>query len=325
MFKYVISVYPLGLMYGSAGGFLSPENLVGRARAKFPPEAATLSGLFFSANKISPFTTQEELRTNLYLAGPFWAKETHQENFYIPIPWLKIIGEKERDEWSILDDKWQRKNNELEPDFTWQPLNLWNCPLKTIQECAVSSPWKFVSILHPKIKHTERHVVEEDGLFLEYAVQMPDDTCLIYLSTHQLPDGWYRFGGENHLVEIKSVALKDEHPLQELLRQPIKRSFALITPGVWGSNRLSFRYPQQPDFPVPEKMLTDKPLPYRYRAGGRMGRGRYAVSAGTVYVLPKALDKPWWDWPEEWFPKEGYSLKRVGCGLCLPIKIEGVN
>lgn len=56
MFKYLITIHPLGLMYGSSGGFLSPENLVGRSREKFPPDAATLSGLFFSANKVNPFT-----------------------------------------------------------------------------------------------------------------------------------------------------------------------------------------------------------------------------------------------------------------------------
>ena len=53
MFKYLISINPLGFMYGSAGAFLSPENLVGRSGAKFPPEAATLSGLIFSINKIN--------------------------------------------------------------------------------------------------------------------------------------------------------------------------------------------------------------------------------------------------------------------------------
>ena len=36
-FQYLIKISPLGFMYGSAGGFLSPENLVGRAGAKFPP------------------------------------------------------------------------------------------------------------------------------------------------------------------------------------------------------------------------------------------------------------------------------------------------
>jgi len=118
--------------------------------------------------------------------------------------------------------------------------------------------------------------------------------------------------------------LDNNHPLIKLLNQPIQTAFALITPAVWGSNRLSFRYPQNPDFPKPELMLTDRAVPYRYRAGGRMGRGRYAVSAGSVYVLEKPLNLPWWNWSEDWFPKEGYSLKKVGCGLCLPLTIQGV-
>jgi CRISPR-associated protein Cmr3 len=37
MFKYLISIEPLGLLYGSAGGFLSPESLVGRSGESFPP------------------------------------------------------------------------------------------------------------------------------------------------------------------------------------------------------------------------------------------------------------------------------------------------
>jgi hypothetical protein len=72
-------------------------------------------------------------------------------------------------------------------------------------------------------------------------------------------------------------------------------------------------------------MLTDKPISYRYRAKGQMGRGRYAVPPGTVYLLREPLDKTWWEFPENWFPKEGFSLKQVGCGLCLPIEIQGVE
>jgi len=79
-------------------------------------------------------------------------------------------------------------------------------------------------------------------------------------------------------------------------------------------------------------MLTDKPIPYRYRTGdgkgtgqGRLGRGRYAVPPGSVYVLDKPLNQTWWGWDESWFPQEGYSLRRVGCGLSLPLKIQGVT
>ena len=85
-------------------------------------------------------------------------------------------------------------------------------------------------------------------------------------------------------------------------------------------------------------MLTDRPIPYRYRLGerkideqgkhyqaGRMSRGRYAVPTGTVYVFKNPLNQPWCEWSEEWFPKEGFSLKLLGCNLCLPLNIEGVE
>ncbi len=330
MFKYLITIHPLGLMYGSSGGFLSPENLVGRSREKFPPDAATLSGLFFSANKVNPFIPPEELRDNLYVAGPFWSEEKRlqQKNFYLPIPRTKLISDKGTKDWEIKTDQWTVKNpdDDLEPDYFWQEIVAWNKTAKQVKERGAVSkaPWKFVPILHPKIQKQQRQVQAEDGLFLEYAVQLDQDACLVYLSTHELPSGWYRFGGENHVVEINSLTLEDHHPLIKLLNQPIQTAFALITPGVWGSNRLSFRYPQHPDFPQPKLMLTDKPVPYRYRAGGRMGRGRYAVNSGSVYVLEKPLNLSWWNWSEDWFPKEGYSLKKVGCGLCLPLTIQGV-
>jgi CRISPR-associated protein Cmr3 len=85
-------------------------------------------------------------------------------------------------------------------------------------------------------------------------------------------------------------------------------------------------------------MLTDRPPPYRYRIGheerdpqawsrraGRLSRGRYAVPAGSVYVLPTSLDQTWWNFNEAWFPKEGFPLKHMGCSLCLPITVQGVN
>ncbi|WP_321572285.1 hypothetical protein [Calothrix sp. PCC 6303] len=65
MFKYLISIHPLGFMYGCSGEFLSPENLVGRSGRKFPPEAATLSGLIFSINNAQELFPKDELRENL--------------------------------------------------------------------------------------------------------------------------------------------------------------------------------------------------------------------------------------------------------------------
>jgi len=330
-FKYLIVINPLGFMYGSAGAFLSPENLVGRAGAKFPPEAATLAGLFFSANKINNRFDQEELRYNLYVSGPFWAKSDYPEDFYVPIPWSKVISQDGVDEWRIENGKWERNHHDLEPDYHWQQINYWHDTPEIIQGNGgvAETPWKYVPILHPRTKDDERCVRNEDGLFLENTVQMSDETCLVYLSSHELPEGWYRFGGENHLVEITSIPLSEDSLIIQLLSEPIKRAFALITPGVWGSNTLSYRYPKHPDFTQNTKkrplMLTDRPIPYRYRAGGKMGRGRYAVPPGTVYVFPKEINKTWGEWSEDWFPKEGFSLKQLGCNLCLPIKISGVD
>lgn len=324
MFKYIITISPLGFMYGSAGGFLSPENLVGRSGAKFPPEAATLSGLFFSANKVQSYTSQEELRHNLFVAGPFWAKSDDPEYFYLPIPWHKIIAKKGVDEWKIASGKWTRESEDLDPDYRWQTVNSWEDKPAIIKKNGdvADIPWKYVPILHPRTKDDERCTLAKDGLFLENSVQMDDGYCLVYLSTHSLAEGWYRFGGENHLVEINSIELLDDSPITELLRQPIQKAFALITPGVWGSNKFSWRYPKNEDFSKKRpEMLTDRPIAYRYRTKGQMGRGRYAVPPGTVYLLREPLGKTWWEFPEDWFPKEGFNLKQVGCGLCLPIEI----
>ena len=67
MFQHLITIEPLGLLYGSAGRFLSPDNLVGRSGNSFPPSAVTLAGVFAHAlgkNKLADLT----------VAGPFWAK-----------------------------------------------------------------------------------------------------------------------------------------------------------------------------------------------------------------------------------------------------------
>ncbi|KYC38641.1 CRISPR-associated protein [Scytonema hofmannii PCC 7110] len=338
MFKYLIIIRPLGFLYGSAGAFLSPENLVGRSGEKFPPSAATISGLFFNANKTRSDISQAEkdeqhrdLKENLYVAGAFWAQSGYEQNFYVPIPWHYIIDkDQEKDEW-ILDEKgeWQRQRqykedkDKLEPAFTWQTINSWGYQKPTCKK----SPWYNIPILHPKMKDEERHTLKENGLFLENAVQMQEDTCLIYLSSHKLADGWYRFGGEKHLVEIESTDIKNEK-LTKLLEEPIQQAFAIITPAVWGSTRFSFRVPQHPDFPINKdnpKLLTDKAIPYRYSTAGRLGRGRYAVPPGSVYVLEKTLDLSWSQFPDDWFPDEGFSLKRIGSGLCLPIHIVGLG
>jgi CRISPR-associated protein Cmr3 len=367
-FQFLVTVSPLGLMYGSAGAFLSPANLVGRSGSKFPPDASALAGLFFNANREQKFADHHDLKKNLVVAGPFWAKRDKPSQFYVPIPWSQIVGEKEDDEWSLAlkqaqepsegssdsassesqwslgKHRWERQIKDLNPAYYWQTIDAWNSSSRQMREAGAiaPNPWEMVSFLHPKLKTTERHVLDQDGLFLENAVQIREDYCLVYLANYELPEDWYRFGGEGHLVEIESHPLSTEHIINRLLRQKIQQACALITPGVWGSNKLSHRYPLHAEFPREQiKMLTDRPVPYRYRLGqpkpessadrpynaaqtGRLSRGRYAVPAGSVYVFKHPLERTWWEFPDDWFPKEGFHLKHLGCGLCLPINIQGV-
>ncbi|MCT7968414.1 CRISPR-associated protein [Laspinema sp. D1] len=334
MFKYQILIRPLGAMYGSAGGFLSPENLVGRSGAKFPPDAATLAGLFFSAYYHNP-KVKTELKENLYVAGPFWAPNSKLNKICVPIPWTLVMGEEQWDRWEVKWEKgeltWHRQNSDLDPDYTWQSILDWDDPpgikksYQNAQNSLPKNPWTYSPFLHPQMKKTERSVQQEGGLFLENTVQVNPDIYLVYLSSYPLEPGWYRFGGESHLVEIECRDLKGK--MKERLQEPIQQSFALIVPGVWGSNRFSYRSPYHAnckDFPKPLQMLTDKPIPYRYSAGGQLTRGRYAVPAGSVYILEKPIGKPWSDWPKKWFPQNGF-LKHLGGGLCLPIAVPGLD
>jgi len=351
-FKYLILIKPLGFLYGSAGRFLSPENLVGRSGSSFPPSAATVSGIF------AAHYGNKDVQ-NLYLAGPFWGRTEEvksQQNFYVPTPLTYLIKNGNlchKLNWDGTKEGWFDEKGEAPADKfekgTWLAIADWQNPTKVEK-----SPWKFSPHLHPRLEPDERRVVrkqetndveQQGSLFLENAVQMPQDTCLVYLSTHQLESGWYRFGGEGHLVEISSVELKGKN--KDLLSQPLEKQFALITPALWGSNRLSYRYPiylqkgdskkYEQDDPdrnnqlvwSVETLYTARPFPFRYRLGDAknpqpnqpkvLSRGRYAVPAGTVYLLKEPLGKAWQDWDESWFPKEGPSLKRWGCGLALPL------
>lgn len=263
VFQYVITVEPLGLLYGSAGAFLSPANLVGRAGRRFPPDAPTLSGLYYNG---ASEALRRELGEKLHLAGPFWAEQEDPLNFYVPIPWTRVVGEDSSDEWTIADHHWQRTDPDLKPAYRWQPINSWKAPLRNLQKNqARKDPWQFVPALHPHLKDDERCVPEQDGLFLENAAQMCPGTCLVYLASHPLSAGWYRFGGESHVVQIGCRDLPERSKAMALLAEPIDRAFALLTPGIWGSNRFSLRHPQHPDFPKPVLMLTEKPVPFRYR------------------------------------------------------------
>lgn len=355
-FTHLIIIEPLGLLYGSSGRFLSPENLVGRSGSSFPPSAATLSGLF-AASK----SKNADNINDLMLAGPFWSYvdkvASDKQNFYVPTPNNYLVKDKEivdQLSWSTKEKKWLNKEGIAPVDKydsnTWLAINKWGNPQKIKK-----SPWKFLAHLHPRLELDERHVIrnhqEQGSLFLENSVQMKPGTCLVYLSNTELDPGWYRFGGEGHMVDVRCEPICQK--LAQLFQQPVGRSFALITPGVWGSNRLSYREPiclqtarnenEEINEGTPwelETLFTARPITFRYRLGNHenqiseekgnedkhssqppklLSRGRYAVPAGTVYLLKEEIDKPWQEWDVNWFPKEGPSLKRWGCGLALPL------
>ncbi len=370
MFKFLIQIEPLGLLYGSAGRFLSPENLVGRSGMSFPPSSATVSGMFAAAKGWSDPTKGREF----CIAGPFWATCDEPQNFYVPAPFNCLVKEEkvtevmqwrenctlwdeknpdekkksdgtenpdyeaiwrsmswEKGAWAVHHPKsehpWQLPTNDKFQKGTWIAIGDWEKLQNKGMPTVKKEPWKPLPHLHPKLQDDQRRVttdLEGGSLFLENAMQMEPGTCLVYLASEAIEPGWYRFGGEGHMVEVRCDPIGDL--LTKLLAEPVGSQFALITPAVWGSNRLSERSPQLWSEKV--TMLTERPQAFRYRFGDhegqksgqpkRLSRGRYAVSAGTVYVMTEELP-PWADWTEEWFPKEGPSLKRWGLGLALRI------
>ncbi len=335
MLKYLIAIEPLGLLYASAGRFLSPENLVGRSGSHFPPSAATLSGL------LAAHYGNDKLQS-LQVAGPFWGEcdvvaSSTEQNFYVPAPfnWLTANSQLEQklfwyaDETQPAGGQWLNAGGKSPHgkynSATWVAIKDWDAP-----QSFKPGPWEFLPHLHPRLRHEERTVAYSEAednaqgsLFLENSVQMHPNTCLVYLSNLAVPSGWYRFGGEGHMVDVTTYPLSDD--IQTQLSEPVGRTFALIVPAAWGSNRLSYRFPSAWEDNV-ETILTKRPVPFRYRLGGppdkpkRLSRGRYAVPSGSIYVLKTPLDKPWYDWDDEWFPKEGPRLNRWGCGLSLPLK-----
>jgi CRISPR-associated protein Cmr3 len=340
-FSHLVTIQPLGLLYGSAGRFLSPENLVGRSGSSFPPSAATLSGIF--AAKL-----RGDIK-NLQLAGPFWGKCDELPDFYVATPLNYLIEKgtskiKHKLTWDSHLKKWTPNVNEKFEKGGWVKVSDWG---GNDSEISIKVPWKPVLHLHPRLEENQRRVLvekerEQGSLFLENGVQLNPDYCLVYLSNTRIPDDWYRFGGEGHLVNLECRPISAE--LKDLLSQPVGEAFALITPAVWGSNRHSYREPMvQKDKDRNsewvaawdcETLLTERPSTFRYRLGNPnvegsdeklnskeklLSRGRYAVPAGTVYVLEEPLKSSWQEWDENWFPKEGVSFKRWGCGLALPL------
>jgi CRISPR-associated protein Cmr3 len=259
----------------------------------------------------------------------------------------KLTWDSNLQKWTQWDPnlkKWTPPVNEKFEKGGWVKVNDWG---KNDSKISIKVPWKTVSHLHPRLEANQRRVLvekerEQGSLFLENGVQFDPDYCLVYLSNTEIEPGWYRFGGEGHLVNIECKPISSE--LKGLLSQPVGKAFALITPAVWGSNRHSYREPM-----VQKKedkntkwveawecatLLTERPFPFRYRLGNPkneetdlkvnskeklLSRGRYAVPAGSVYVLEEPLESSWQEWDESWFPKEGISFKRWGCGLALPL------
>lgn len=356
-FRYAIAIKPLGLLYASSGGFLSPQNLVGRSNSKFPPDATTLSGIY-----AAHYGHKSPELDNLQLAGSFWSYEGQEQDFYVPTPFNCLVKDEEIQAILVLQDQGWRLPDGNPPQkdkynqYSWIKLSQWkdlsqiteNRPLDEQQQPieVMLDPWKPLPHLHPRLEEEQRVVAQKAGenqgsLYLENAVQLPPEACLIYLADLPLPHGWYRFGGEGHLVEIVSHELNAE--VDRLLNQPLGNSFALISPGVWGTNRHSRLEPvaqiQEAGQAHEVKSvwnvkarISDRPRPFRYRLGNKdelaaphvpklLSRGRYAVPAGSVYVLEESLPC-WYEWGEgeqEWFPREGYSLKRWGCSLALPL------
>lgn len=385
-FEYIIIIEPLGLLYGSAGKFLSPENLVGRSGTSFPPSSAALSGLFAAEYK-----GDNNYLEHLQLAGPFWAWSEKPQNFYVPTPFNCLINSyttkfhpyyqydkykykklakigKITQQLAWHRNQEQNQNGEISGSWlpstsgkfdkgSWVAIEDWkfiqfDLPSTHMQVKVEFSPWEYAPHLHPRLEEDERRVskdLERGSLFLENAVQLNPNACLVYLSNTKLTNGWYRFGGEGHMVDVSCIELSQD--TQNLLKQPVGNSFALITPAVWGSNRLSERKPvylnKENDLGNDEKkpwsvaaLMTERPVPFRYRLGNHqtnnsqtisnereksknspklLSRGRYAVPAGSVYIVKEFIEKSWQAWDDSWFPKEGPSLKRWGCGLALPL------
>jgi CRISPR-associated protein Cmr3 len=334
-FKHLIAVTPLGFLYGSAGRFLSPDHLVGRSGSHFPPDASAISGLFMAAHQ-----KDLKLRKQLHIAGPFWAKQDKITNFYLPTPFSHLIQNGflkyrmtwKQDQWMVwsnTEQAWIQPPDRKFEENTWIAINDFIKISKSAENICPEvfvrrdPPWKRTAHLHPELAHEERCTVN-GRLFLENAVQMDPDYCLVYLSTHPLQTEeetktlqteWYRFGGEGHMVEISRHDLPPD--IEEFLNHSLGHEFALITPAVWGSNRFSERYPQ--DWGASVQLLTQRPVHFRYRLGKKLSRGRYAVPSGTVYHCQEEKP-PWKSWDLDWFPQEGISLQQLGCGLALPLQ-----
>lgn len=353
-FQFLISLEPLGLLYGSSGRFLSAENLTGKGGERFPPDSPTFSGLI--ASQLPP----QELRS-LHTAGPFWCDlEESSLDLRLPAP-LSLLQEqapsqpdqqKQRSQgqrvvnarldWHGEAKSWQadRPVSAKSLQGGWVRLSRWG-QWKDPELRVEADPWEAVPHLHPRLQEEQRVSAQEGALFLELAMALRPGVALAYLSSATIPEGCYRFGGEGHLVQLRC------HPIPERLIRWLEQpdgfdhgqTLALITPGVWGSRKLSLREPldgSRRPATHPWRsggsgpgILTDRPRPWRFRLGKgrdgqahrRLSRGRWCMPPGSCYALPDGLRLPAWSaWPESWFPDEGFSFKRFGTALAIPLQ-----
>jgi CRISPR-associated protein Cmr3 len=343
-FTHLINLEPLGLLYGSSGRFLSADNLVGQAGEHFPPDSPAVAGL------IAAQLPRAQV-WDLHTAGPFWQRDGM---LHLPTP-LNLLQSSGAgaDEGRAIEVRLRYRQAVDDAPEGWWPPGERPLPQKPRRggwialsdwlrqgESAIrvqASPWQAVPHLHPRLRSDKRVSAQENALFMELAIALEPGVSLSYLSSQPIPDGRYRFGGEGHLVELRCGPIPEQ--LRQLLSQPLSGSFALVTPGLWGGSRLSLREPLEPA-ERPGKnprmpwhsngrgpgILTDRPRPWRHRLGAgaagspRLSRGRWAVPAGSCYHLPPDLElPPWPEWPESWFPREGFSFKQLGTALALPL------
>lgn len=341
-FHYLVLLEPLGLLHGSSGRLLSPDALTGRATEHFPPDSPALSGL------LSTSLARREL-WDLHTAGPFWLDP--DEGLMVPAPLLLLQEDNgtagrhstRRLAWIEGDGPmalsgWRPDDGEEPPRKAatdgWIALRDWGRIARPQAPIKIhANPWKAVPHLHPRLRVDQRVSAGEGALFLEYGIALRPQVHLAYLSSHAIDEGTYRFGGEGHLVQLRLQPLPSL--LVDLLSRPVTSPFALITPGVWGGPKLSLREPIDTSVPngrfpwhragQPPGILTDKPRPWRHRLGAgssstrRLSRGRWALPAGSCYQLNGDPLEPWCQWPETWFPKEGFSFKQLGTALALPL------
>lgn len=341
-FAHLLLLEPLGLLYGSSGRLLSPEALTGRVTEHFPPDSPALAGLLASRLPRSEVW-------GLTTAGPFWLHP--EQGLMLPAPmtllqerdpsgerysnrrlaWLQSDGEQAPSGWRPIDGQ---KPPRKAPSGGWISLSDWpRVPEHGTPIRIHDNPWREVPQLHPRLQEDQRIGAGEGALFLEYAIALQPGVTLAYLSSHAIPEGVYRFGGEGHLVQLRRAPIPGA--LLNLLTQPLTAPFALITPGVWGGPKLSLREPIITEggrgvHPwhrggQPPGILTDKPRPWRHRLGGgdnghrRLSRGRWAMPAGSCYQIEGDALAPWDQWEECWFPREGFSFKQLGTALAVPL------